>query len=55
MKVFVYSKATSKTVAVVTNVIAVNTLPDNKIMFTTESGEHFGFNTKEVKTTSYQN
>lgn len=54
MKVFIYSKKTSKTLAVVKNVIRTETFED-KILFVTDSGERMVFNTKEVKSTTYQN
>lgn len=54
MKAFVYSKKTSKTIAVVRNVVRVEKY-DNKIMFITDSGERLIFDTSVVKTTTYQN
>ncbi len=56
MKVFVYSKKTSKKIAIVNNVKVVCETPEKcSISFVTNSGENFCFNTKEVKTTTYQN
>lgn len=54
MKVFVYSKKTSKKIATITHVITVE-IEFEFITFITISGEKFSFNTKEVKTTTYQN
>lgn len=56
MKVFVYSKKTSKKIAEfnqVGNVMVCEVT--EQILITTYSGETFNFNTKEVKTTAYQN
>ena len=56
MKVFVYSKKTSKKIAEVKHVVTVQTpAASDKIILITESGEMFTFSTKEVKTTCYQN
>ncbi|MBR4377329.1 MAG: hypothetical protein IKP50_00365 [Bacilli bacterium] len=56
MRVFVYSKKTSKTVAQINHVESVSEPEGGSLItFTTESGEHFSFNKKEVKTTTYQN
>ena len=56
MKVFVYSKTTSNKIAEIKNVVTVQEPSvGNKIIFITESGEMFTFDTKEVKTTTYQN
>ncbi len=56
MKVFVYSKKTSKKIAEVKHVVTVQPpTASNKIILITESGEMFTFDTKEVKTTIYQN
>lgn len=55
MKVFVYSKKTNNKIAEIKNVVTVQEPGvGNKIIFITESGEMFTFDTKEVKTT-YQN
>lgn len=54
MKVFVYSKKTSKKITTILRVTAVEEHRDT-ITFTTESGERISFNTHEVKSTSYQN
>lgn len=54
MKVFVYSKKTSKKIVTIVHVVAVE-IEFESIIFTTASGEKFSFNTKEVKTTTYQN
>ena len=55
MKVFVYSKKSSKKIATITNVIMVSTKQPGKITFITISGEEFSFDTKIMKTTTYQN
>lgn len=56
MKVFVYSKKTNAKIAEIKNVVTVQEPSvGNKIVFITDSGEMFTFDTKEVKTTSYQN
>ena len=56
MKVFVYSKKTSAKIATITSVCNVEFVRGSDIIiFTTFSGEKFSFNTKEVKTTTYQN
>ena len=54
MKAFVYSKKTSKTVAVIKNVVRTEVYKD-KILFVTDSDERLVFDTKEFKTTTYQN
>lgn len=56
MKVFVYSKKTNAKIAIINNVeITRETSNDHSITFITRSGESFSFNTKEIKTTTYQN
>ena len=56
MKVFVYSKKTNQKLAQVNNVVGVDTnSKKNEIMIHTSSEETFTFNTKEIKTTIYQN
>lgn len=56
MKVFVYSKKTSKKIAEIKQVGNVMECElAAQILITTYSGETFTFNTNEVKTTSYQN
>lgn len=56
MRVFVYSKKTSKKIAIINNVEIVHETPTSYLIsFVTGSGENFSFNTKEVKTTTYQN
>lgn len=56
MKVFVYSKKTSKKIAEIKQVGNVMECElTERILITTYSGEIFKFNTNEVKTTSYQN
>ena len=55
MKVFVYSKRTNAKVAQVNNVVEVDTSKKGEIKFKTSSDETFTFNTKEIKTTVYQN
>lgn len=55
MKVFVYSEKTNQKVAQVNNVVGVDTSMKNQIKLKTSSDETFTFNTKEIKTTVYQN
>lgn len=56
MKVFVYSKKTSKKVAEIKKVVMVQEIPeDHKIEFVTDSGEVMTFDTKSLKSTIYQN
>lgn len=56
MKVFIYSKKSSKKVATLIDVVAVEELKSEKsIICTTSSGEAFKFNTQVMKTTIYQN
>lgn len=56
MKVFVYSKRTSKKIAEINGVVDVqHAKGSDKITFITNSGESMSFNTKEIKTTVYQN
>ena len=55
MKAFVYSKTTNKKIAILTNVVEVRSLPDDKVVFVTASGEEFTFDTKTFKATAYQN
>lgn len=55
MRVFVYSKKTSKKVAQINHVAIVNDSEEGVITFITESNEKFSFSKKEVKTTTYQN
>lgn len=55
MKVFVYSKKSSKKIATITNVVMVSTKEPGKIILTTVTGEEFSFDTKTMKTTIYQN
>lgn len=56
MKVFVYSKKTSKKIAEIEQVVNVMECKLTvQILITTYRGETFKFNTNEVKTTSYQN
>lgn len=56
MKVFVYSKKSSNKIAEIKNVVTVQKPAATKqILFITESGEIFAFDTTEVKTTTYQN
>lgn len=56
MKVFVYSKKSSKMIACVKSVKEVREDPENNhIVYLTETGEYFHFNTKDVKSTIYQN
>lgn len=55
MKVFVYSKKSSKKIAVIKDVVNVNTEEPGIIIFTTVTGEKFSFSTVTMKTTTYQN
>lgn len=56
MKVFVYSKKTSKKLATITSVVAIHAKSgENAIQIVADSGETFEFNTNVVKTTAYQN
>ena len=55
MKVFVYSKKSSKKIATIINVVNVSTKEPKKIIFTTVTGEEFSFDTTTIKTTIYQN
>lgn len=56
MKVFVYSKKTSKKIAEIKQVGNVMECEvAEQILITTYSGETFSFNTNDVKTTTYQN
>lgn len=56
MKVFVYSKKSSKKVAAIVEVVNVKEIKSERLLTcTTVSGETFTFNTCEVKTTIYQN
>ena len=55
MKVFVYSKKTNARLAVIVGIVSVNLNAGHMITFTSNSGETFSFDTREVKTTSYQN
>lgn len=56
MKVFVYSKKTSKKIVEIKQVKSVTEYnADEVLVISTYSGETFEFNTNKVKTTSYQN
>ena len=55
MKVFVYSKKSSKKIAIIKDVVNVNTESAGIITFTTATGEKISFNTFTIKTTIYQN
>lgn len=56
MKVFVYSKTTSKKIAEIKQVgIVMECEVESQILIATYSGETFKFNTNDVKTTTYQN
>lgn len=56
MKVFVYSKKTSKKIAEIEQVGNIMECDfASQILIITYSGETFKFNTKDVKTTAYQN
>ena len=55
MKVFIYSKKTSKKLVQIDTAIQVRTIDDHKIQIYTEDDEVFTFDTSEVKTTIYQN
>lgn len=54
MKVFVYSKNDSKKIATITDVSNVAHGKDT-VVFTSKDGIEFKFDTRKVKTTSYQN
>lgn len=55
MKVFVYSKKTNARLAVIVEIVSVTLNSGHMITFVSNSGETFSFDTREVKTTSYQN
>lgn len=56
MKVFVYSKKTSKKIVEVKQACCVMEYDNaEQIIIVTYSGETFKFNTSDVKTTAYQN
>lgn len=55
MKVFVYSKKTNVRLAVIVGIVSVTLNSGHMINFVSNSGETFSFDTREVKTTSYQN
>lgn len=56
MKVFIYSKKTSKKLVIIKNVVMVQTITSNKkIQVVVDSGEIFEYDTTQVKTTIYQN
>ena len=55
MKVFVYSKKTNARLAVIVGIVSVTLNSGHMITFVSNSGETFSFDTREVKTTSYQN
>ena len=55
IKAFIYSKATNKKIATLTNVVEVRSLPDDKVEFVTAGGDTFTFDTKMFKATAYQN
>lgn len=55
MKVFVYSKKTNVRLAVIVGIVSVTLNSGYMINFVSNSGETFSFDTREVKTTSYQN
>lgn len=56
MKVFVYSKRTSKKIAEIKHVVSVMEREvAEQIIITTYSGDTFWFNTNNVKTIAYQN
>lgn len=56
MKVFVYSKKTSKKIATIKNVVLIQAVPgDGRIQIVIDDGEIFQFDTGNVKTTIYQN
>ena len=56
MKVFIYSKKTSKKIAEVKGVVSVNCPLEkgSNIIIQTESGEEFKFDTAIIKTPIYQ-
>ena len=47
MKCFVYNKKDNKTIAIIKNVRTVEMVSRNQIMFITEQGETFLFDTRE--------
>lgn len=56
MKVFVYSKKTSKTIATIKDVKEVKVISKKHIIrFTTDSDEKVEFDMRDVKTSIYQN
>ena len=54
MKVFVYDKKSSKLVACITKVNCVKE-DQNSIIFITDRGDIHKFNSRQVKSTTYQN
>lgn len=54
MKVFVYTKSESKKIATITDVVSIEQ-NGNQIVFTSKDDVKFSFDTKKIKTTSYQN
>lgn len=56
MKTFIYSKKTSKKIATINKVARVKHISEkSEIVFITESGEEFSFDTSRIKTVTYQN
>lgn len=55
MKVFIYSKKTSKKLVQIDDAMQVRIVDDHKIQIYTEDDDVVTFNTTEVKTTIYQN
>ena len=56
MKAFIYSKKTSKTIATVINVKEVKVISKKHIVrIITDSDEKIEFDTRDVKTSIYQN
>ena len=56
MKVFVYSKKTSKEIVRLRDICFVTQYPNShRIVFTNSEGDSFEYDTQEVKTTIYQN
>lgn len=55
MEVFVYSKKTSKKLAELNHIVNVAVTPDKTIYIQDEEGGLYSYDTREVKTTIYQN
>ena len=56
MRAFVYSKRTGEKIATINKVTDVKYFPEkSQVVFITESGEEFFFDTSRIKTVTYQN